>query len=161
MIEVIQPGPLTLIQDLRRPGLAALGVGPSGAADRSSLRLANRLVGNGEEAAALEVTLGGLRVRFLSPTTIALTGASCPIHIGCHSRVREAAMNGPVHVAAGTTMRLASPTSGVRTYVAVRGGIAATPVLGSSSSDTLSGIGPPPLTTGQQIAVGPPPHGGR
>src|SRR6185436_18850197 len=56
---VLRPGPLTTVQDLGRPGYAHLGIGRSGAADRASLRLANRLVGNPEDAAALEITLGG------------------------------------------------------------------------------------------------------
>jgi len=72
---VVTPGPLTTVQDLGRPGLAALGVGASGAADRGSLRLANRLVGNAESAAGLELTLGNLKVRFDEAAIVAVTGA--------------------------------------------------------------------------------------
>ncbi len=78
MIEILRPGPLTTIQDLGRPGYAHLGVGRSGAADRDSLRLANRLVGNPETAAGLEITFGGLTARFTTRTLIALTGARSP-----------------------------------------------------------------------------------
>ncbi|NUO89894.1 MAG: allophanate hydrolase subunit 2 family protein, partial [Dermatophilaceae bacterium] len=81
MIEVIRSGPLTTVQDLGRPGLAHLGVGRSGAADRTSLRLANRLVGNRESRAALETTFGGLTVRFTAGATVAVTGAPLALRV--------------------------------------------------------------------------------
>jgi biotin-dependent carboxylase-like uncharacterized protein len=142
--EVLSPGPLTTVQDLGRPGLAAVGVGRSGAADRGSLRLANRLVGNPEGAAALEMTYGGLRIRFAAAATIALTGAPCP----------GAPMNGPVHVSAGQEIAIGIPGEGLRTYLAVRGGIDIPEVLGSRSTDLLSGIGPPVLEKGMRLPVG-------
>ena len=142
--EVLSPGPLTTVQDLGRPGLAAVGVGRSGAADRGSLRLANRLVGNPEGAAALELTYGGLRIRFAAAATIALTGAPCP----------GAPMNGPVHVGAGQEIAIGMPGEGLRTYLAVRGGIDVPEVLGSRSTDLLSGIGPPVLEKGMRLPIG-------
>lgn len=145
MIEVIAPGPLTTVQDLGRAGFAALGVPRSGAFDRAALRRGNRLVGNSESAAALEVTLGGLAVRFDAAATIALTGAPCP-----GAPDRDAA----VTVAAGTVLRLGVPASGLRSYLAVRGGIAVDAVLGSRSTDTLSGLGPPPVSAGTVLRVG-------
>jgi biotin-dependent carboxylase-like uncharacterized protein len=150
MIEVIEPGPLTLVEDLGRIGHAALGVSRSGAADRSSLRLANRLVGNPEDAAAFEVTLGGLAVRFHAAATFAVTGAPCAL---LADRV-PAGMNGPVTVPAGATLRLGAPVRGLRSYVAVRGGLDAPAVLGSRSTDLLSGLGPPPVAEGDEFPVG-------
>ncbi|HTJ71238.1 MAG TPA: biotin-dependent carboxyltransferase family protein [Actinospica sp.] len=143
-IEVLSPGPLTTVQDLGRPGLAPIGVGPSGAADRASLRLANRLVGNHEDTAALELTYGGLRIRFDAAATIALTGAPCP----------GVAMNGPVHIGAGQELVVGIPSEGLRTYLAVRGGFDVPEVLGSRSTDVLSGIGPAVLETGMRLPIG-------
>jgi biotin-dependent carboxylase-like uncharacterized protein len=144
VIQIEAPGPLTTVQDLGRPGLAALAVPRSGAFDRGALRRANRLVGNAEGHAALEVTLGGLTVRFLDAATVALTGAACP---GLDPGVA-------VTLAAGTVLRLGVPRHGLRSYLAVRGGLDVPPVLGSRSTDTLSGIGPAPLRAGDRVAVG-------
>lgn len=143
-ITVLSSGPLTTVQDLGRPGLAAVGVGKSGAADRGSLRLANRLVGNPEDAAGLELTYGGLRIRFAAAATIALTGAPCP----------GVEMNGPVRVRAGQELAIGIPSEGLRTYLAVRGGIDVPEVLGSRSTDVLSGIGPAVLEAGTRLPIG-------
>lgn len=152
MIEVLRAGPLTTVQDLGRPGLAHLGVGRSGAVDRPSLRLANRLVGNAEGAAALEATLGGLVLRFHAATTVSLTGAPCPVRVGG----RERDLHAPVAVAAGEVLELGMPRAGVRTYVAVRGGLDLPPVLGSRATDVLAHLGPEPLRDGDRLAVGAP-----
>ncbi|MDP9445119.1 MAG: allophanate hydrolase subunit 2 family protein, partial [Actinomycetota bacterium] len=72
---VVRTGPLATVQDLGRHGYAALGVSPSGAADRRALRLANRLLGNAESAACVEATMGGLCVRAETPVQVVLTGA--------------------------------------------------------------------------------------
>jgi biotin-dependent carboxylase-like uncharacterized protein len=150
VIEVEAPGPLTTVQDLGRPGLSALGVGRSGAADRGALRLANRLVGNPESAAALELTLGGLTARFWVTATIALTGAPCPVTVGG----RQGFGNGPITVHAGERVQLGVPARGLRTYLAVRGGIDVPEVLGSRATDLLSGLGPEPLTAGARLPIG-------
>ena len=157
-LEVLSPGPFATVQDLGRPGLAHLGVGESGAADRRSLRLANRLVGNPEGAAALEATLGGLTVRFDSAVLVALTGAPCPVTVGG----RGAAMYAPLSLRAGETLRLGMPEAGLRTYLAVRGGIDVPGVLGSRSTDTMASLGPAPLSPGARLPVGAPtqPHPG-
>jgi biotin-dependent carboxylase-like uncharacterized protein len=147
MIEVLAPGPLATVQDLGRDGYAALGVARSGAFDRAALRLANRLVGNPDGHAAIELTLGGLAVRFPEPVTVAFTGAFC---------AGAPDWGIAVTLAAGTTLRLAAPAHGLRSYLAVRGGIDVPPVLGSRSSDTLSGIGPAPLRAGDRLPVGSP-----
>ncbi|HEY2299129.1 MAG TPA: biotin-dependent carboxyltransferase family protein [Jatrophihabitans sp.] len=147
MIEIVEPGPLASVQDLGRPGWAALGVPRSGAFDRGAARLANRLVGNDVGAGVLEVTLGGLAFRALDAVTIALTGAPCPgLDWGIAVTLRP-----------GTLVRLGTPVRGLRSYLAARGGLAVAPELGSCSSDLLSGIGPSPLQRGETLAVGPAP----
>jgi biotin-dependent carboxylase-like uncharacterized protein len=151
MIEVLRAGALTTVQDLGRPGLAHLGVGRSGAADRPSLRLANRLVGNTENDAALETTFGGLAVRFERATTVALTGAPCAVRVG--GRARD--MNAPVGVAAGEVLEVGMPWCGVRTYLAVRGGLAVPSVLGSRATDLLAHLGPARLQDGDRLPIGP------
>lgn len=149
-VEVAHPGPFATVQDLGRPGLGHLGVGRAGACDRGSLRLANRLVGNDEGAAAIEATAGGLVLRAIGAQTVALTGARVPAWI----RGREVAPDTPLRLGDGADLRLGTPSHGLRTYVAVRGGIDLVPVLGSRSTDTLAGLGPPPLRAGGRLPVG-------
>ncbi|WP_223208202.1 5-oxoprolinase subunit C family protein [Actinopolyspora erythraea] len=154
-LEVLRPGPLSTVQDLGRTGLAAMGVGVSGAADRRSLRLANRLVGNAEEAAAVEVTLGGLWVRARTTLVVALTGASFPVTVDG----RVAASHTVLTLGAGSELRVGQCRTGMRGYLAVRGGVEVPPVLGSRATDTLAGLGPRPLGAGSVLPVGEP-HGG-
>jgi biotin-dependent carboxylase-like uncharacterized protein len=149
-LEILRPGFATTVQDLGRPGHAALGVGRSGAADRGSFRLANRLVGNPWEAAGLEVTLGGLVLRASALTTVAVTGADCPLMAGG----RAFGLNAPITLHAGQELSLGMASAGLRCYVAVRGGIDVPPVLGSRSTDTLGKLGPPPLAAGMLLPVG-------
>lgn len=143
-------GPLVTIQDLGRPGWLRSGVGVAGAADRTALRLANRLVGNAETAAGLEVLLGGVTLRALRRVTVAVTGAPAPATVGGipvgHACVLE--------LAAGAVLRLGHAPAGMRAYVGVRGGIDVAAVLGSRSRDTLSGIGPEPVRAGSGLPVG-------
>lgn len=152
--EVLATGPLSTVQDLGRPGLAGIGVGVSGAADRGSLRLANRLVGNDEGAAAVEVTLGGLQVRARGDLTVAFTGAPCPATVDG----RVVPVNTVLRVPAGAHLRLGRPERGLRSYLAVRGGIAVEPVLGSCATDTLAGLGPVQPRPGAVLPVGEPPR---
>jgi biotin-dependent carboxylase-like uncharacterized protein len=149
-LEILRPGFATTVQDLGRPGHAALGVGRSGAADRGSFRLANRLVGNPSWAAALEVTLGGLVLRASALTTVAVTGAACPLTAGG----RAAGLNAPITLRAGDELALGTATAGLRCYVAIRGGVDVPPVLGSRSTDTLGKLGPPPVTAGTLLPIG-------
>jgi biotin-dependent carboxylase-like uncharacterized protein len=144
MITVLETGPLATIQDRGRAGQAALGVPRSGACDHRSYELANRLVGNVPGAAAIEATFGGLVLRAETDLVVALTGAPCP----------GVPFNAPATIRAGQTLRLGPPRSGLRTYIAVRGGIDVPPVLGSRSTDLLSGLGPAPLQLGQSLAIG-------
>jgi len=151
-LDVLGTGPLATVQDLGRPGLAALGVGQSGAADPAALRLANRLVGNPEDAAALEVTSGGLEVRGRGGLYVALAGAACPMT----ADGRELAPYAPVWLPDGATLHLGAPARGLRSYLAVRGGIDVPAVLGSRATDTLAGLGPAPLRAGDRLPVGVP-----
>ena len=153
-IEVIEPGLLTLVEDLGRPGWAHIGVGRSGAADAAALRLANRLVANDEGAAGLEVLLGGLRLRARGDLTVALTGGRGPAWLDGRPVGHEAVLE----VRDGAELRLGTVDVGLRTYVAVRGGIDVPPVLGSRSTDQLAGLGPAALAAGDVLPVGPAPQ---
>lgn len=150
MIEVLAAGALTTVQDLGRGGLAHLGVPGAGAVDRASLALANRLVGNPEDAAGLELTYGGARLRFVRPAWVAVTGA--PVEWAVDGRGQGCL--GPCFVPGGAVVRFGVPERGLRSYLAVRGGITVPPVLGSRSTDLLSGLGPAPLTEGMTLPVG-------
>jgi biotin-dependent carboxylase-like uncharacterized protein len=152
MIEIVSPGIGSSFQDLGRPGCAHLGVGRSGAADRPSHRLANRLVGNPESAATIE-TYGGLRIRALQALAVVVTGAYGVIEV---RHGPPMAVNAIAHVPAGAEMTLRPPDQGMRYYLAVRGGLEIAPVLGSRSLDTLAGIGPR-LESGALIGIGPDP----
>ena len=150
---ILQTGPLTLVQDLGRPGLAALGVGPSGAADRGAFRLGARLLAQHDSLAALEVTFGGLMVRAQGDLTLALTGAEAPATVDG----RAVGHRSPWVLRDGQSLSIGTPAHGLRTYLSVRGGVDVSPVLGSRATDTLSGIGPPPVREGDLLPVGPPP----
>jgi len=150
VIEVRSPGSLTTIQDLGRPGWAHLGVPPSGAADPRSLRLANRLVGNAEGAAALEATIRGPVLRFEQAAVVALAGAPVEALIDG----RPVPMHTVEHVSAGEVLDVGFAKAAARTYLAIRGGIDVERVLGSRSTDVLSGLGPPALAAGTRLTMG-------
>jgi biotin-dependent carboxylase-like uncharacterized protein len=152
-LQVRATGPLALIQDLGRPGLAALGVGRSGAADRGSFQLGARLLAQGYDSAGIEVTFGGLVLRAHGEVMLALTGAPAPAMVDG----TEVAYFTPFVLRDGHTLRLATPVVGLRTYLSVRGGVDVRPVLGSRATDVLSGLGPAPLKVGDVLPVGPPP----
>ncbi|MEO3827813.1 biotin-dependent carboxyltransferase family protein [Actinomadura sp. B10D3] len=150
MIEVVRPGTLATVQDLGRPGRAHLGVPRSGAADEGALRLANRLVGNSEGSAAVEFTFGGAALRFHDRAWVAVTGAPVPVRIDG----RACGTHAPCHVRDGAVLELGMPSAGLRSYLAVRGGVVVDDVLGSRSTDLLSGLGPAPLSPGDRLPVG-------
>ncbi|GAA1481335.1 biotin-dependent carboxyltransferase family protein [Gordonia sinesedis] len=149
-LTIVAPGPLATVQDLGRPGYAHVGVPHSGGADRASMTRANRLVGNDEHAATIETTLGGLRLRADSTVLAAVTGAVTRVTVDGVAAGIDAALT--LH--AGSELTIETPTWGCRNYLAVRGGIDVPPVLGSRSTDLLSGLGPAPLTAGTSLAVG-------
>ena len=154
-LEVLATGPLALVQDLGRVGFAAVGVGRSGAADRDAFRLGARLLAQSYAAAAIEVTLGSLSVRARGDLTLALTGAPAPAEVDG----RGVGYCGPFTLPDGQILTMGTPRVGLRTYVSVRGGVNVPPVLGSRATDTLSGLGPEPVRTGDLLPVGPPPAG--
>lgn len=137
-VEVLAPGTFTTVQDYPgRVGHWDVGVPPSGPMDDYALRLGNRIVGNGEKAAALECTLSGPTLKFHSDTIVALTGASA-----------EATLDGapvsfwePVAVRSGQVLAIGRATSGCRTYIAVRGGFDVPLYLGSRSTFVLGQFG--------------------
>jgi KipI family sensor histidine kinase inhibitor len=165
-LRVVSPGLQSLLQDLGRHGHSALGVSAAGALDRASLRRANRLVGNRSSAAAIESVAGGLRVQAVGDQVLAVAGAPSALTIdspsdagsdsgaGKPARQRTVPMATPFALLDGEILTLGAPESGFRSYLAVRGGVDAAPVLGSRSTDTMSGIGPAPLAAGQLLASG-------
>ncbi|WP_155054489.1 5-oxoprolinase subunit C family protein [Streptomyces blattellae] len=153
---VVRAGALTTVQDRGRSGHAHLGVPRSGALDGPAAALVNRLVGNPPEAAVLETTLNGCAVRPRSTVTVAVGGAPCRVTVDG----RPVAWGAPVRIPEGAVLEIGSAVSGVRSYLAVAGGVAVDPVLGSRSTDLLSGLGPPPLADGTVLPLGQPltPH---
>jgi biotin-dependent carboxylase-like uncharacterized protein len=151
-VEVVRAGALTTVQDLGRRGLAHLGVPRAGALDEPAHRLANRLVGNPPDAATLETTLTGVALRARTPVVAAVTGAPAPVRVDG----RPAPWGLPVPVPVGAVLDVGAATHGVRSYVALAGGIAVAPVLGSRAADLLSGLGPPPLSAGDVLPLGEP-----
>ncbi|MFD8203191.1 5-oxoprolinase subunit C family protein [Streptomyces sp. NPDC003470] len=151
-LTAVRAGALTTVQDAGRRGHAHLGVPRSGALDAHAARLANRLAGNDPDAALLETTLTGCTLRPDRAVTVVVGGAPCPVTVDR----RPAAWGAPVRVPAGAVLDVGAVTAGVRSYVAVAGGIAVEPVLGSRSTDLLSGLGPAPLRDGDVLPVGVP-----
>lgn len=149
-LTVVRSGPLATIQDLGRPGYGHLGVPRSGAADRGAFRQANRLVGNPETAAAIEVTFGGFAARATGFVTFVVTGPATTVLVDGRAVGSHAATGLPD----GALIEILVPASGVRNYLAVRGGCAVEQTLGSSSTDTLSGLGPDLLRPDDILQVG-------
>lgn len=150
-LTVLAPGALTLVQDAGRPGLGAQGVGAAGAFDRAALRQAHDLLGDGPDAAVLEVLGGGLRLRAEHDHRVVVTGAVGPLHVD-----GVAVEHGRAFVVrTGQELRVGPFQLGLRAYVGVAGGIDVEPVLESRSADTLSGLGPPRLAEGDVLPVGP------
>jgi biotin-dependent carboxylase-like uncharacterized protein len=150
---VVRPGALTTLQDGGRPGFAHLGVPRSGALDAAAHHLANRLVGNPEAAAVLETTVDGVELAFAAAAVVAVTGALAPVRLDG----REVGWSLGLAVRAGQTLDVGPAERGVRSYVAVSGGWDVPLVLGSASTDLLSGLGPAPLAAGDVLVAGPAP----
>jgi len=150
-LRVHRPGLLATVQDLGRPGMGRFGVSPSGAMDPLALRVANRLVGNADGAAALEITAVGPEIEFCERTRFALTGANL-----------SAALDGePLApwrsqiASAGQRLTFGARRQGARCYLAVAGGIDAPRVFGSAAGDLEAGLGAPPLRAGDALEIGP------
>lgn len=136
-ILVNDPGFATTVQDRGRYGYSHLGISPAGAADSLSFRIANLLVGNHENAPALEMTLIGATLQFDEPMVIAVTGAECDVEIDG----RAVACSRPIDADAGALLRIGRMTSGVRAYLAVQGGIEVRPVMASASTHLAAKFG--------------------
>jgi len=137
VIEVQAPGLLTTVQDLGREGFGPLGVSPSGAADAVALRIGNRLVGNAEDAAGLEMTLLGGRFTFPDGAVLSLTGSD----FGATLDGRPVESWTAVEVKPGQALQVGPTRSGARCYLCVQGGIVVKDFLGSASTHLLSGLG--------------------
>jgi biotin-dependent carboxylase-like uncharacterized protein len=156
-LRVLETGPLTLVQDAGRPGLAALGVGRSGAADRGAHALGNRLLGNRPDDASLEVLLGGLALQAEGGDAwVAVTGADVDVLVVTSGGAsRPTGLSSVVRLHDGDVLRLGMARAGLRAYVAARGAIDVPAVLGSRSTDVLSGLGPDPVAAGDVLPLGP------
>jgi len=157
-VRVEDPGALSTVQDLGRVGVAALGVPRAGAADPVGLRVANRLVGNIEGAAAIEATVRGPVLAFGDDAHVALVGHAPLLLDGL-----PVPNDGVVPIRRGQRLTVGMVRRGARVVVAVSGGIDIDPVLGSRSSDLLCGLGPGPLRAGDALPLGAPgrPRGDR
>jgi antagonist of KipI len=136
-IRVIKPGMLTTIQDRGRWGLQSRGVPVAGPMDPVSHRLANALVGNEGDAATLEITLLGPELEFEAERVIAVAGAEFEITLDN----KPAPMHAPFIVSAESRLRFGARRRGVRAYLAIAGGIAIAPTLGSRATHVISAMG--------------------
>ena len=157
-LQVRATGLLTVFQDLGRHGQAGQGVSASGALDATALKAANRLVGNPSDAAALETVGGGLQLRSMGENVVAVTGADADLTVTtADGRRWPVSRYEAVALADGDTLAVGQPRAGARSYVAVRGGYAEAPVMGSCATDTLAHVGPAPVAVGDWLAVRPAP----
>jgi biotin-dependent carboxylase-like uncharacterized protein len=155
MIDVIRAGLLTTVQDLGRHGYRHLGVAMSGALDRLSFEVGNRLVGNRPDAAGLEITFGPTVLRFPRATRIAITGSE----FGATLDGKPVYAWWSVPVKAGQELTLQAAQRGMRGYVCIAGGIDVLPMLGSRSTDLagqFGGLGGRALRDGDRLPVGVP-----
>lgn len=151
-LEILDSGPLLTVQDGGRRGWGAVGVPVAGAADRRSAVRANRLVGNRDDAAVLESTLGACRLRLRAERAVAVTGGRAEVAVDGIPARQDAGL--PLR--SGAELSVGACRAGTRVYVAVAGGIEVDEVLGSRSTDTLAGLGPPPLQPGAVVPLGDP-----
>ena len=143
-----------LFQDTGRFGQTGQGVSASGALDIGALKAANRVVGNPVDFACLEITLGGFSFEINGRAVLGITGAPCPIQVrDASGRVQTAGTYRPISLEPGDVVTLGHAPKGMRSYLAVRGGFAVTPVLGSASTDTLAIVGPDPVTAGTVLTI--------
>jgi KipI family sensor histidine kinase inhibitor len=149
-LTVVRAGVLSTVQDGGRFGSAHLGVPRAGALDAPAARLGNRLVGNRADAGVIETTQDGVAFRVERSATVAVTGAVAPVHIDG----RAADWGNSISVRAGSLVEVGTAILGLRSYVAVSGGIDVPSVLGSRSTDTLSHLGPPACTDGMVLDIG-------
>jgi antagonist of KipI len=142
---VLSPGFLTTVQDLGRFGWAHYGISASGAADPLAFRAANLLVGNAENAPALEMTLAGGEFAFDGAAVVAVTGSDFGADVPLWTAIE---------VAAGQRLRFGGSRQGARCYLAVRGGLDVPRIMGSASVHVMTGVGGRPLRKGDVLAIG-------
>lgn len=155
LLVILDPGPLTTIQDLGRPGYLRVGIPESGPMDREAFVLANRLVGNADGEAGLECTLMGPRVEFTDERVVAVTGADMPVALNGVEVPRWQAFT----VKRGDVLKLGAAKGGVRGYLAVAGGVDTPPALGSRATyvrGQLGGLAGRGLKKGDRVPLGPP-----
>ena len=141
-------------QDRGRLFQSSQGLSPSGALDQKAMENANRLVGNSLEQPVLEFTYGNARIKALQPSVIAFTGANLPITIkSAKGTVFVFEKNTPLAIDEGDEIILGRPFTGFRSYMALRGGFKVESVLKSASFDSLSNLGPKPLSAGDKIFI--------
>src|SRR6185437_10482298 len=151
-VQVRKAGALTTVQDCGRPGYAHLGVPRSGALDAPAHHHANRLVGNPPGAPVLETTLTGVAVIAEAAVTAAVTGARAAVRVDGQPAEPGAA----IELLPGQVLDVGPARPGVRSYVAFTGGLQPERVLGSASTDLLSGLGPNRLAAGDVLPLGMP-----
>lgn len=155
-LEIRSAGLQALFQDTGRHGQAGQGVSASGAIDQGALRAANRLVGNASDAACVEIAYGGFQFVCRGEAVVAFTGADAPIELAAADGARSTVpAYQAIALSDGDSLSLGAPRAGSRSYLAVRGGFAVAPVLGSRSTDTLAHVGPAPIATGDLLPVHP------
>ena len=155
-LEIRSAGLQALFQDTGRHGQAGQGVSASGAMDQGALRAANRLVGNASDAACVEIAYGGFQFVCRGESVVAFTGAEAPIELLSADGARSTVPGyQAIALSDGDSLTLGAPRAGSRSYLAVRGGFAIAPVLGSRSTDTLAHVGPEPIAAGDMLAVHP------
>jgi biotin-dependent carboxylase-like uncharacterized protein len=151
VFEVLTPGLRAVLQDAGRRGVAASGVPVAGAADPVSRVLANRLVGNAPDAAVLEVTAGGTRLRVLGTCHAAVVGAAPAARL---DGTDVSSAGRVLLLEDGQVLEIGGLARGCRTYLAVAGGFAGHAFFGSYSSDELCGLGRGPLRAGTNLYAG-------
>jgi antagonist of KipI len=137
MIRVLEPGAMTTVQDLGRPGHQRYGIPPSGPVDHQSFVVANRLVGNVDAAAGLECTVLGPRFVAETACALAVTGAEMPLTVNG----RESPSWTTLHLNAGDMVKIGPARAGVRGYVAFSGGLDVPAVLGSRATYVRGRLG--------------------
>lgn len=152
-LKVINPGLLTTVQDLGRPGYFHLGIPIGGAMDRMAMRSANLLVGNDEDAAGLEAVFMGPELEFTSDALVAITGADMPIRLDGEERPGWTSFQ----VSAGQCLAFDYLKTGARIYIAIAGGIDVPAALGSRSTypiGALGGFKGRPIAAGDELPIG-------
>lgn len=155
-VTIVDPGFLSLLEDGGRPGRAAIGVTGSGALDRGALARANAAVGNGQTTAGIESLNGGLVIEANAPVAVAVGGAPGTVEVrrAEDGTTQLLPAETRIDLLAGDRVAIGIPETGLRRYLAIRGGVLGVEELGSAAHDSLSGLGTPPLARGHRLGIG-------